>query len=83
MRIINEMRDNPNITTEELLKEVYIMCDLKRYSEIYKEIIKLQPEETLQLVMNAENEEEQEFYQLIGNYLLQKKQKQVIEMNLF
>lgn len=83
MRIINEMRDNPNITTEELLKEVYIMCDLKRYSEIYKEIIKIQPEETLQLVMNAENEEEQEFYQLIGNYLLQKKQKQVIEMNLF
>ncbi|MBQ9277001.1 MAG: hypothetical protein IJ224_00045 [Lachnospiraceae bacterium] len=59
------------------------MCDLIRYSEIYKEIIKLQPEETLQLVMNAENEDEQEFYQLIGNYLLQKKQKQVIEMNLF
>ena len=43
----------------------------------------LQPEDTLQLVLEAETEEEKEFYELVGDFLLQKKQKQVIERNLF
>ncbi len=59
------------------------MCDVKKYSKIYKDIKKLQPEDTLQLVMEAEDTEEQRFYELIGNFLLQQKQKQVIERNLF
>ncbi len=59
------------------------MCDVKKYSEIYKEIAKLQPDDTLQLVLESETEEEKEFYELIGDYLLQKKQKEVVERNLF
>ena len=59
------------------------MCDVKKYNEIYKDILKLQPEDTLQLVLEAETEEEKEFYELVGDFLLQLKQKQVIERNLF
>ena len=34
------------------------MCDVKKYSEIYKDIKALQPEDTLQLVLEAETEED-------------------------
>ena len=59
------------------------MCDVKKYNEIYKDITSLQPEDTLQLVLEAETEEEKTFYELIGDFLLQMKQKQVVERNLF
>ena len=59
------------------------MCDVKKYNEIYKDIVSLQPEDTLQLVLEAETEEEKTFYELIGDFLLQMKQKQVVERNLF
>lgn len=59
------------------------MCDVKKYNDIYKEIITLQPEDTMQLVLEAETEEEKDFYELVGDYLLQKKQKKVMEGNLF
>ena len=59
------------------------MCDVKKYSQIYQDIKQLQPEDTLQLVMEAESEEEQDFFAMICNFLLQRKQKQVIERNLF
>ena len=55
------------------------MVDVKKFSRIYKDISMLQPEDTLQLVLEAEKE----FYELVGDFLLQKKQKQVIERNLF
>lgn len=59
------------------------MCDVKEYSKIYKEIEKLSPEDTLQIILESDSEEEKDFYMLVGNYLLQKKQKEVIERNLF
>lgn len=59
------------------------MCDVKKYNKIYKDITSLQPEDTLQLVLEAETEEEKNFYELIGDFLLQMKQKQVVERNLF
>lgn len=59
------------------------MCDIKKYNNIYKDIVSLQPEDTMQLVLEAETEEEKEFYELVGDYLLQKKQKMAIERNLF
>ena len=59
------------------------MCDVKKFSKIYKDIVSLQPEDTLQLVLEAETEEEKNFYELIGDFLLQMKQKQVVERNLF
>ena len=59
------------------------MYKCKYCSKIYKDISMLQPEDTLQLVLEAETEDEKDFYELVGDFLLQKKQKQVIERNLF
>ena len=59
------------------------MCDVKKFTEIYKEIKKLNPDDTLQLIMEVDDEEERSFYQMVGDFLLQQKQKEVIEENLF
>ncbi|MEE1192976.1 MAG: hypothetical protein UHO63_11675 [Blautia sp.] len=48
------------------------MCDVKKYEKLYQEIEKLKPEDTLQLVLEAEPEEQREFYQVVGDFLLQK-----------
>ena len=54
------------------------MCDVKKYEQIYEDIKKLKPEDTLQLVLEAETEEQRSFYEMIGDYLLQKAQKKAI-----
>lgn len=59
------------------------MCDVKEYMELYQRIKRLQPEDTLQLVLEAETEEQRDFYEMVGDFLLQQKQRQVIERNLF
>lgn len=59
------------------------MCDVKKYEKIYQEIEKLGHEDTLQLMLEAETEEQREFYEVVGNFLLQKKQREVIERKLF
>lgn len=59
------------------------MCDVKKYDAIYQEILKLQPDDTLQLILEAKTDEEREFYEVVGNYLLQIKQRQVIARDLF
>lgn len=59
------------------------MCDVKKYEKIYEEIKELQPEDTLQLVLEAETEEQRSFYEMIGDFLLQRKQRQVIERKLY
>lgn len=59
------------------------MCDVKKFEKIYEEIKVLQPEDTLQLVLEAETEEQRDFYEMVGNFLLQRKQRQVIERKLF
>ncbi len=59
------------------------MCDVRKYSDMFKDMKNLQPEDTLQLVMEAKDEEERDFFEMLGNFLLQQKQKKVIEGNLF
>ena len=59
------------------------MCDVKKYEKIYEDIKTLQPEDTLQLVLEAETEEQRCFYEMVGDFLLQREQRQVIERNLF
>ena len=59
------------------------MCDVKKYSKMFQDIKQLQPEDTLQLIMEAESKEERDFFEMVGNFLLQRKQRQVIERNLF
>ncbi len=59
------------------------MCDVVKYTKIYNEIKNLEPEDTLQLVLESEDEDEKDFYEMIGNFLLQQKQKKVIERNVY
>lgn len=59
------------------------MCDVGKYFKIYKDIKVLEPEDTLQIIMESDDKEEIAFYEMIGNYLLQQKQKKVVEANLF
>ena len=59
------------------------MCDVKKYEQIYNERKKLQPEDTMQLVLEADTEEQREFYEMVGDYLLQRKQKESIERTVF
>lgn len=59
------------------------MCDVDKYFNMFHDMKNLQPEDTLQLVMEAKNDEERDFFETLGNFLLQKKQKKVIEGNLF
>lgn len=59
------------------------MCDVRKYSDMFNDMKNLQPEDTLQLVLEAKDEEERDFFEMLGNFLLQQKQKKVIEGNLF
>ena len=59
------------------------MCDVKKYFQMYDEIKDLEPEDTLQLVIEATDKEEKAFFEMVGNFLLQQKQKKVSEGNLF
>ena len=59
------------------------MCDMNKYARIYKDINKLTQEDTLQLVMEASTEEEQEFYEMVSDYLLQKRQRECIARKVF
>jgi hypothetical protein len=59
------------------------MCDVKKYNDIFKEIKSLRQDDTLQLILEAKTQEERDFYVMVGNFLLQNKQKIVVEGNLF
>ncbi|MCR4687240.1 MAG: hypothetical protein K5659_06695 [Lachnospiraceae bacterium] len=59
------------------------MCDVKKYSDIYNDIKELTQEDTMQLVLEATSDEEKDFYEMVSNFLLQKKQKECIERNVF
>ena len=55
------------------------MCDMNKYYQMYQEIKKLTPDDTLQLMMHANSKDTQEFFGVVGNFLLQKKQKELHE----
>lgn len=59
------------------------MCDVDKYLNMFHDMKNLQPEDTLQLVMEAKDDEERDFFEMLGNFLLQQKQKKVIAGNLF
>lgn len=50
---------------------------------LYKECLKLDPDEATQLILGAETEEEQEFYSMVSDLVLQQRQRKVIEENRF
>ena len=60
-----------------------VMCDVNKYRGIFEEIKKLDPDDTLQLVLESKTEEEKNFYEMIGDFLLQERQKESIARNVF
>lgn len=67
-----------------IISEVYSdMCDVKKYEGLYTEMKKLTHDDTIQLVLEASNEEEKEFFELVGDFFLQKEQQKCIERNVF
>ena len=59
------------------------MCDIKEYEKLYNKIEKLDSEDILQLMMEAETQDQREFYRVVGDFLLQKRQREVIKRKLF
>lgn len=59
------------------------MCDVKKFEKIYEEIKELQPEDTLQIELESEDENVKDFYAAVGDYIMQKKQKELIKDHLF
>lgn len=58
------------------------MCDVTKYKKIYKEIRRLEIDDTLELIMEAEDQEEADFFELIGNFLMQKKWADIARVNV-
>ncbi len=60
------------------------MCNVEAYEKVYDDMIdKLSPADTLQLMVEAETEDQRSFYRIVGNYLIQKKQKKIVERKMF
>ena len=59
------------------------MCDVSKYTKVYEDFKNLQSDDFLQLITEAETQEEKNFFETVWNYLLQEKQNKVIERNLF
>lgn len=59
------------------------MCDTKKYYKIYEKIKKLTPEDTLKLMKDAKSKEEQDFFSVVGDFLLPKRQKELIDRNVY
>ena len=54
-----------------------------QYGNVYEEIKKIHPQDTLQLLLDAKTEDEKNFYEMLGNFLLQVKQREVLERKMF
>lgn len=59
------------------------MCDVEKYNRIFEDMKNLSQEDTMQLVLEAPTEEEKQFYEMVSDYFLQKKQKECIARNVF
>lgn len=56
--------------------------DINRYHEIYQEMKQIQPDDVFWLIENAKNKEEQDFFAMVGDFFLQRRQKELIEKKL-
>lgn len=56
---------------------------LEKYHNLYNEIKNIEPEDTLQLALNAKTDDEKNFFMMIGDYILQQRQQYAIVRNLF
>lgn len=59
------------------------MLKVEAAKKLYEECKDMDIDETMELVLNAETEEEQDFFSMLSDYILQRKQKKVIAQKRF
>ena len=59
------------------------MSGIKKKKKLYNTCRDMDIEETMELVLNAETEEEGEFFSLLSDFILQRKQREVIAQKEF
>lgn len=59
------------------------MCDVKEMNRISSELLKLNPDDIQQLILEAESDEMKRFYFALNDLVLQKKQAEVIKAGVF
>lgn len=59
------------------------MSNVEAFKEMYRCCKEMNVEDTVDLALNAETQEEQEFIEVITNYILQTRQKEVIAQGKF
>ena len=59
------------------------MSKTEAAKKLYEECKDMDIDETMDLVLNAETEEEQDFFSMLSDFILQRKQKQVIARKRF
>ncbi|EEG54155.1 hypothetical protein [Enterocloster asparagiformis] len=59
------------------------MLKAEAAKKLYEECKDMDIDETMELVLNAETEEEQDFFSMLSDYILQRKQKKVIAQKRF
>ena len=59
------------------------MSKTEAAKKLYEECKDMDIDETMDLVLNAETEEEQDFFSMLSGFILQRKQKQVIAQKRF
>ncbi len=60
-----------------------MISKINAIKELYKQCRDMDIEETMDLVLSAETEEEQDFFSLVSDFILQRKQKEVIAQKRF
>ena len=56
---------------------------LKQAKQLYNTCKNMDIDETMQLVLSADNAEEQEFFSMLSDFILQQRQKEVIRQKRF
>lgn len=59
------------------------MYRIEAVKKLYNECKDMDIDETMELVLSAETEEEQDFFSVISDFILQRKQRKVIEQKRF
>lgn len=59
------------------------MCDANKYHAMYQEMKKIEPDDVFRLITNTESKEEQDFFAMVGDFFLQRKQKELIEKKAY
>lgn len=57
--------------------------DINRYHEIYQEMKQIQPDDVFWLITNAKNKDEQDFFAMVGDFFMQRRQKELIEKKAY